>query len=75
MQVQSLNAYVDMVRQEIIDRYQPGEDDSYLRVLRAAHLDEDECFSQLLSARICVGSFRTSAPPTRGTAKVRRSTR
>lgn len=49
MQVQSLNAYVDVVRQEIIDRYQPGEDDPHLRVLRAAHLDEDEYFSQLVS--------------------------
>ena len=38
MQVQNLNAYVDVVRQEIIDRYQPGEDDPHLRVLRAAHL-------------------------------------
>ena len=45
----SLNAYVDVVRQEIIDRYQPGEDDPHLRVLRAAHLDEDEYFSQLVS--------------------------
>ena len=27
MQVQNLNAYVDVVRQEIIDRYRPGEDD------------------------------------------------
>ena len=49
MQVQSLNAYVDVVRQKIIDRYQPGEDDPHLRVLRAAHLDEDEYFSQLVS--------------------------
>ena len=49
MQVQSLNAYVDVVRQEIIDRYQPGEDDPHLRVLRAAHLDEGEYFSQLVS--------------------------
>lgn len=49
IQVQSLNAYVDVVRQEIIDRYQPGEDDPHLRVLRAAHLDEDEYFSQLVS--------------------------
>lgn len=44
-----LNAYVDVVRQEIMDRYQPGEDDPHLRVLRAAHLDEDEYFSQLVS--------------------------
>ena len=49
MQVQNLNAYVDVVRQEIIDRYRPGEDDPHLRVLRAAHLDEDEYFSQLVS--------------------------
>ena len=52
MQVQNLNAYVDVVRQEIIDRYQPGEDDPHLRVLRAAHLDEDEYFSQLVSEDI-----------------------
>ena len=49
MQIQNLNAYVDVVRQEIIDRYQPGEDDPHLLVLRAAHLDEDEYFSQLVS--------------------------
>ena len=52
MQVQSLNAYVDVVRQEIIDRYQPGEDDPHLRILKAAHLDEDEYFSQLVSEDI-----------------------
>ena len=52
MQVQNLNAYVDVVRQEIIDRYRPGEDDPHLRVLRAAHLDEDEYFSQLVSEDI-----------------------
>lgn len=42
MQVQSLNAYVDVVRQEIMDRYQPGEDDPHLRVLRAAHKGDRE---------------------------------
>ena len=42
MQVQSHNAYVDVVRQEIIDRYQPGEGDPHFRVLRAAHKGDSE---------------------------------
>ena len=74
MQVQSLNAYVDVVRQEIMDRYQPGEDDPHLRVLRAAHLDEDEYFSQLVSEDLR-RVIRTFAPPTRGTERERRSIR
>lgn len=49
MQVESLNAYVDTVRHEILERYRPGESDPYLRILSAAHIDEDEYFSQLVS--------------------------
>ncbi len=49
MQVESLNAYVDTVRHEILKRYRPGEADPYLRILSAAHIDEDEYFSQLVS--------------------------
>ena len=75
MQMQNLNAYVDVVRQEIIDRYQPGEDDPHLRILKAAHLDEDEYFQSACQRRYRPVSSGTSAPPTRGTARARRSTR
>ena len=49
MQVQHLNTYVDVVRHEIMERYRPGESDPYIRVLRAANLDEDKYFGQLVS--------------------------
>ncbi len=53
MQVQSLNAYVDVVRQEIIDRYQPGEDEYFSQLvsqdlrriiqdIRASHKGDSE---------------------------------
>ncbi len=48
MQIQNLNALVDTVRHEIIERYRPGEDDPYLKVLQAAHVDDDEYFSHMV---------------------------
>ena len=42
MQIQNLNALVDTVRHEIIERYRPGEDDPHLKVLQAAHISDDE---------------------------------
>ena len=44
MQIQNLNALVDTVRHEIIERYRPGEDDPHLKVLQAAHISDDENF-------------------------------
>ena len=44
MQIQNLNALVDTVRHEIIERYRPGEDDPHLKVLQAAHISDDEYF-------------------------------
>lgn len=49
MQVQNLNTYVDTVRHEIVERYRPEETDPYLRILSAAHLEEEEYFGQLVS--------------------------
>ena len=40
MQIQNLNSLVDTVRHEIIERYRPGEDDPYLRILQAAHIED-----------------------------------
>ena len=48
MQIQNLNALVDTVRHEIIERYRPGEDDPHLKVLQAAHISDDEDFSQMV---------------------------
>ena len=48
MQIQNLNALVDTVRHEIIERYRPGEDDPHLKVLQAAHISDDEYFSQMV---------------------------
>ena len=45
MQIQNLNALVDTIRHEIIERHRPGEDDPYLKVLQAAHVTDDEYFS------------------------------
>lgn len=45
MQIDTLNATVDVVRQEILNKYQPAEDDIYLKTLAAAHVEEDEYFS------------------------------
>ena len=45
---QNLNALVDTVRHEIIERYRPGEDDPHLKVLQAAHISDDEYFNQMV---------------------------
>ena len=42
MQIQNLNSLVDTVRHEIMERYRPGEDDPYLRILQAAHKSDSE---------------------------------
>ena len=44
----NLNALVDTVRHEIIERYRPGEDDPHLKVLQAAHISDDEYFSHMV---------------------------
>lgn len=45
MQIKNLNATVDLVRQEILNKYHPAKDDIYLKTLSSAHVDEDEYFS------------------------------
>ncbi len=44
-QIQNLNSWVDVVRTEIIEEYQPGENDKNMRLLEAAHVNEREYFS------------------------------
>lgn len=49
MQIQNLNAIVDSVRSTIIEKYQPAEDDSHLKILQAAHINDDLYFGQMIS--------------------------
>ncbi len=44
MQIDTLNATVDAVRQEVINRYHPAEFDITLKTMEAAHIDETEYF-------------------------------
>lgn len=48
MQIQNLNALVDTIRHEIIERYRPDKDDPYMKVLQAAHVDDNEYFSRMV---------------------------
>lgn len=45
-QIQNLNAWVDVVQAEIMDKYQPGEHDKTMYLLKAAHVQEGEYFSR-----------------------------
>ena len=45
MQIQNLNAWVDVARAEIIEKYQPEENDKTAYLLQAAHVDEGEYFA------------------------------
>lgn len=52
MQIKNLNAWIDVVRQELIEKYNPDKDDTTLRVLEAAHIKDDEYFSHLVNEDI-----------------------
>ncbi len=52
MQIDTLNATVDVARQEILNKYQQDEDDIYLKTLSAAHVEEDEYFSHRIHSDI-----------------------
>ena len=45
MQIQNLNAWVDVARAEIVEKYQPGEDDKTIYLLQSAHVDEGDYFT------------------------------
>jgi len=46
MQIHNLNAWVDVARNEIIDKYQPREYEQTAHILQAAHIQEGEYFVQ-----------------------------
>ena len=80
MQIQNLNGVVDMARQEVIAKYQPGEDDPHLRLLEAAHIKEDDYFCErvhddidgiIRDIRQAHKSDSTSAPETTATEDIK----
>lgn len=48
MQIQNLNSWVDITRNEIMEKYHPGENDQYISVLNAAHIEEDTYFCNIV---------------------------
>lgn len=48
MQVQNLNAYINLARDTIEKKYRPGEHDRHIRILNAAHISEDEYFRHVV---------------------------
>ena len=46
MQIQNLNTWVDAARNELIKKYHPDANDPTLYLLKSAHIDENEYFSQ-----------------------------
>lgn len=45
-QIQNLNSWVDVARDEIVQKYQPDNHDRTYQLLKASHIDEDEYFSK-----------------------------
>jgi Predicted transcriptional regulators len=52
MQIKNLNGWVKHVRNEIIAKHNPGDDDPHLRTLSAAQIDEDEYFRHMIHGDI-----------------------
>ena len=44
MQIQNLNAWVDVARTEIMEKYQPKEQDKTMYLLQSAHVEEGDYF-------------------------------
>ncbi len=71
MQIQNLNTLVDMARIEIMDKHQPSGEEPYIRLLKAAHIEEETYFQQVIHSDIdgIIGNIKeahrqdsTSAP-------------
>ena len=48
IQIQNLNSVVDFMRQKILERFHPKEEDTTLKTLSAAHINQDEYFSHVV---------------------------
>ena len=52
MQIQNLNTLVDMAKIEIMDKHQPSGEEPYIRLLKAAHIEEKTYFQQVIHSDI-----------------------
>ncbi len=52
MQIRNLNSWIDVAREKVIVKYNPGKDDPNLRALDAARIDENEYFCQMMNKDI-----------------------
>ncbi len=48
MQIDNLNAIIDLARTQIIEKHKPDKNDLYLRTLEVGHIAEDDYFSHLV---------------------------
>lgn len=48
MRINDLNAVLEAMRQTVIDKQNPGDNDLYVRALELAQVDEDEYFSHVI---------------------------
>lgn len=74
MQIQNLNAWVDVARAEIVEKYQPGENDGTTYLLQSAHVDEGECFTSRVHRDIDTPSWRICGRLIEAGATVRQKT-
>ena len=52
MQIQNLNAYINLARDMVEKKYSPDGNDRHIRILNAAHINEDEYFRSIVHADI-----------------------
>lgn len=52
MQINNMNSYVDAIRDEIIRKYHPDENDQYLAVLNAVRIDEGHYFTDRMQKNL-----------------------
>ena len=52
MQIQNLNAYINLARDMVEKNYSPDGDDRHMRILNASHINEDEYFKSIVHADI-----------------------
>lgn len=82
MQIQNLNAWVDVARAEIMEKYHPDEQDKDAYLLQAAHIHEHDYFCQRVHEDIdsIIGDIKdahrgdsTSAPTTTVAEELKRN--
>ena len=48
MSINDMNTVLDATRRQVIEKYNPGENDLYVRTLKLAQISEDDYFSHVV---------------------------